>query len=113
MVRLLHPIEEEAPREGRPIPRPGDVRIEDAPEPIAGPGEVKIRVRNCSTCGTDVKISSSGHHHIAPPRVMGHEIAGEIVEVGADVDGLGSRATGSRSSPRSRADVRRSAGAAG
>jgi L-iditol 2-dehydrogenase len=66
---------------------PGDVRFEDAPEPEAGPGEVKIRVRNCSTCGTDVKISKFGHHHIHPPRVMGHEIAGEIVEVGEGVDG--------------------------
>ena len=66
---------------------PGDVRFEDAPEPEAGPGEVKIRVRNCSTCGTDVKISKFGHHHIHPPRVMGHEIAGEIVEVGEGVEG--------------------------
>ncbi|MBO3740938.1 zinc-dependent dehydrogenase [Actinoplanes flavus] len=66
---------------------PGDVRFEDAPEPGAGPGEVLIRVRNCSTCGTDVKISRFGHHHIHPPRVMGHEIAGEIVEVGGGVDG--------------------------
>jgi L-iditol 2-dehydrogenase len=65
---------------------PGDVRIEDAPEPTPGRGEVKIRVRACSTCGTDVKISRFGHHHIVPPRVMGHEIAGEIVEVGPDVD---------------------------
>jgi L-iditol 2-dehydrogenase len=66
---------------------PGDIRIEDAAEPAPGPGEVKIRVRNCSTCGTDVKISKHGHHHIRPPRVMGHEIAGEITEVGDDVSG--------------------------
>jgi L-iditol 2-dehydrogenase len=66
---------------------PGDVRVEDAPEPVPGPGDVKIRVRSCSTCGTDVKIFRSGHHHIVPPRVMGHEIAGEVVQVGADVDG--------------------------
>jgi L-iditol 2-dehydrogenase len=66
---------------------PGDVRFEDIAEPEAGPGEVKIRVRNCSTCGTDVKISKFGHHHIHPPRVMGHEIAGEIVTVGEGVEG--------------------------
>ncbi|MGP4025480.1 zinc-dependent dehydrogenase [Actinomadura sp. 3N407] len=62
---------------------PGDIRLEDAPEPAPGPGELKIRVRNCSTCGTDVKISRFGHHHIVPPRVMGHEIAGEVTEAGA------------------------------
>ncbi|MFG2005532.1 zinc-dependent dehydrogenase [Spirillospora sp. NPDC048911] len=58
---------------------PGDIRLEDSAEPEPGPGELKLRVRNCSTCGTDVKISRFGHHHIAPPRVMGHEIAGEVV----------------------------------
>ncbi|WP_433412517.1 zinc-dependent dehydrogenase [Microtetraspora malaysiensis] len=66
---------------------PGDIRIEDVAEPVAGAGEVKIRVRNCSTCGTDVKIYKHGHHHIRPPRVMGHEIAGEIVGVGEGVTG--------------------------
>jgi L-iditol 2-dehydrogenase len=66
---------------------PGDVRIEDVTEPAPGPGDLKIRVCACSTCGTDVKISKFGHHHIVPPRVMGHEIAGEIVELGAGVGG--------------------------
>jgi L-iditol 2-dehydrogenase len=64
---------------------PGDIRIEEAPEPSPAADEVKIRVRNCSTCGTDVKIYRSGHQNIDPPRIMGHEIAGEVVEVGADV----------------------------
>jgi L-iditol 2-dehydrogenase len=66
---------------------PGDVRIEEIPEPEPGAGEVKIRVRNCSTCGTDVKIFKFGHHHIVPPRVMGHEIAGEVVGTGDGVTG--------------------------
>jgi L-iditol 2-dehydrogenase len=66
---------------------PGDIRLEDAPEPAPGPGELKIAIRNCSTCGTDVKIFRFGHHHIVPPRVLGHEIAGEIVELGEGVTG--------------------------
>lgn len=66
---------------------PEDIRLEDVPEPTAGDGEVKIRVRACSACGTDVKISKSGHFRIVPPRVMGHEIAGEIVQVGTGVTG--------------------------
>lgn len=66
---------------------PGDIRLEDAPEPRPGPGDLKLRVRNCSTCGTDVKISRHGHPHIVPPRVLGHEIAGEVVETGADAEG--------------------------
>jgi L-iditol 2-dehydrogenase len=66
---------------------PNDVRVEETAEPRTGSDQIKIRVRNCSTCGTDVKIVRFGHHHIVPPRVMGHEIAGEIVEVGEDVTG--------------------------
>ena len=66
---------------------PKDVRIEEVPEPTCGPDEVKLRVRNCSTCGTDVKIFNNGHQNISPPRIMGHEIAGEVVEVGRDVEG--------------------------
>src|SRR6266545_2547036 len=64
---------------------PGDVRVTEARRPSPGAGEVLVRVRNCSTCGTDVKIYRFGHHHIVPPRVMGHEIAGEVVEAGAGV----------------------------
>ncbi|MFD6095873.1 zinc-dependent dehydrogenase [Nocardiopsis flavescens] len=66
---------------------PGDIRLEQAPEPTAGPGQLKIAVENCSTCGTDVKIFRHGHHHIDPPRVIGHEIAGRIVQVGEGVEG--------------------------
>jgi L-iditol 2-dehydrogenase len=66
---------------------PGDVRLEDVPEPQCGPEEVKIRVRNCSTCGTDVKIRGNGHVNITRVTTMGHEIAGEVVEVGAEALG--------------------------
>ena len=66
---------------------PGDVRLEDVPEPTCGADEVKIRVRNCSTCGTDVKIRANGHVNITRVTTMGHEIAGEVVEVGPDAVG--------------------------
>jgi L-iditol 2-dehydrogenase len=65
---------------------PEDVRLEEVAEPDCGPDEVKLRVRNCSTCGTDVKIFYNGHQNLTPPRIIGHEIAGEVVEVGADVN---------------------------
>ncbi|MGY0497866.1 zinc-dependent dehydrogenase [Nocardia sp. FBN12] len=64
---------------------PEDIRLEDIDEPQCGPDEVKLRVRNCSTCGTDVKIRYNGHQNLTPPRTLGHEIAGEVVEVGARV----------------------------
>jgi L-iditol 2-dehydrogenase len=66
---------------------PRDVRAEDAPEPAPGPGGLVIRVRNCSICGTDAKIWRSGHPDLRPPRVLGHEVAGEVVEVGEGAAG--------------------------
>jgi L-iditol 2-dehydrogenase len=66
---------------------PGDIRLEQVAEPDVAPGEIKIRVRACSMCGTDVKISRSGHPNMSAPQVMGHEIAGEIVDVGAGIEG--------------------------
>lgn len=66
---------------------PEDVRLEDIPEPQCGPDEIKIRVRNCSTCGTDVKIRRNGHQNITRVTTMGHEVAGEIVGIGAEVAG--------------------------
>ncbi|RRD45821.1 zinc-dependent dehydrogenase [Tessaracoccus sp. OH4464_COT-324] len=66
---------------------PGDLRLEDIPEPVCGPDEVKIKVVNCSTCGTDVKIRRAGHPNLTPPRTIGHEVAGRIVEIGAEVPG--------------------------
>jgi L-iditol 2-dehydrogenase len=72
---------------------PQDVRVEDVPEPAAGPGGLLIRVRNCSVCGTDAKIWRSGHPNLSPPRVLGHEVAGEVVEV---ADGAGGWSVGDR-----------------
>ena len=45
---------------------PEDVRLEDVAEPECGPDEVKLQVRNCSTCGTDVKIFYNGHQNLTP-----------------------------------------------
>jgi L-iditol 2-dehydrogenase len=65
---------------------PEDVRLEDVPEPECGPDQIKLKVHNCSTCGTDVKILYNGHQNLTPPRITGHEIAGEVVEVGENVN---------------------------
>ncbi len=51
-----------------------------------GPGELLIRVRACAICGTDIKIYHHGHRLITFPRIPGHELAGEVVEVGEGVE---------------------------
>ncbi len=56
-----------------------DIRIEDKPTPQIGRGEVLIRVQACGICGTDVL---EWYRRNKTPLVLGHEIAGEISEVG-------------------------------
>ncbi|GAB3505454.1 zinc-dependent dehydrogenase [Amycolatopsis cihanbeyliensis] len=75
---------------------PGDLRLEEAEQRPLGTDEMRIRVRHCSACGTDVKIFNHGHHHLVPPRVIGHEIAGEVVELGTDLTGGAGWAVGDR-----------------
>ena len=50
---------------------PEDVRLEEVPEPQCGPEEVELRIRNCSTCGTDVRIFYNGHQNLNQPRIVG------------------------------------------
>lgn len=67
----------------------GVVTVDDIPRPEAGTGDLVIRVRAASICGTDRRIAANGHFKIEPgiPRVLGHEFSGEIVEVGEKVSG--------------------------
>jgi L-iditol 2-dehydrogenase len=57
----------------------------DLPRPAAGPGEIVLRMRAALTCGTDVKILKRGHSKITLPVTMGHEMCGEVAEVGEGV----------------------------
>ena len=67
---------------------PGDVRIEHIPDPVAGPGEVVVRIHRALTCGTDLKTYRRGHPTILQrvPTPFGHEFAGTVVDVGPGVD---------------------------
>jgi L-iditol 2-dehydrogenase len=52
---------------------------------LRGPGDVIVRVRAASICGSDVHGMDGSTGRRRPPIVMGHEAAGEIVEAGSDV----------------------------
>ena len=67
---------------------PGDLRVEETPRPALRAGELLMRVVACGTCGTDVKILRSGHQHLVPPRVLGHEVAGIVEELGEGTEGV-------------------------
>ena len=60
-----------------------DVRLEEIPTPRTGPGELLVKVWASGICGSDVM---EWYRMKKAPRVLGHEIAGEIVEVGEGVD---------------------------
>ena len=59
-----------------------DVRVEEMPKPKAGPGELLVKVIASGICGTDVV---EWYRRNKIPLVLGHEIAGEIVEVGKGI----------------------------
>lgn len=67
---------------------PGRISVEDQDPTGPGPGEVLIRVRCATTCGTDLKAYLRGHPQIPMPGPFGHEYSGEIASVGGDVNGF-------------------------
>ncbi|RYD26935.1 MAG: dehydrogenase, partial [Lysobacteraceae bacterium] len=60
---------------------PYDLTIEERPVPKAAPGEAIVRIRRVGLCGTDYHIYAGRHPFLAYPRVMGHELAGEVEHV--------------------------------
>ena len=79
-------------------PGPG-VSMEDVPVPEIGPDDVLVRVRKTGVCGTDVHIwnwDEWAAKTVPVPLVIGHEFAGEIVELGRNVTDLhlGQRCSG-------------------
>ncbi len=79
-------------------PEPG-IWMETRPVPEIGPDDVLIRVRKTGICGTDIHIwnwDDWAQRTVPVPLVTGHEFAGEIVELGRNVEGLsiGQRCSG-------------------
>jgi L-iditol 2-dehydrogenase len=67
---------------------PRDIRIEEKQQPVPRSGEVLMKVRACSVCGSDVRIFNFGNDRVKYPAIIGHEIAGEVVEIGKGVKGI-------------------------
>jgi (R,R)-butanediol dehydrogenase/meso-butanediol dehydrogenase/diacetyl reductase len=58
--------------------------IEAVPDPVAGPGEMILKVKHCGICGTDLHFTEGGTA-VAPGSVIGHEFCGEVAALGPGV----------------------------
>jgi 2-desacetyl-2-hydroxyethyl bacteriochlorophyllide A dehydrogenase len=70
------------------LAEPFHLELRDVSAPAPAPGEALVRVRRIGVCGTDLHAFRGRQPYFTYPRVLGHEIAAEIVEVGANPDGL-------------------------
>ena len=60
--------------------------VEEVADPVPGPEDVLIKVGRCGICGTDLHITEDPVFRAFPGMVLGHEFAGEVVELGTKVD---------------------------
>jgi 2-desacetyl-2-hydroxyethyl bacteriochlorophyllide A dehydrogenase len=61
---------------------PGTLRLAERARPEPRNGEVVLRIRRMGVCGTDLHIFQGKHPFLEYPRVMGHELAGEVAAAG-------------------------------
>ena len=66
----------------------GQSRLREFPRPQASAASAVIQVLACSVCGTDLRAWQHGNSRISPPRIIGHELCGEIMEIGPDCQGF-------------------------
>ncbi len=64
---------------------PEVLKLEDCPRPAPAAGEVLVRIKCCGVCHLDLILRSGLRSRLKPPRILGHELAAEVVEVGAGV----------------------------
>jgi threonine dehydrogenase-like Zn-dependent dehydrogenase len=65
-----------------------DVRLDYYERPNGGPKDVVIKMKACGVCGSDLSYIKMGGIPPGTVTALGHEVAGEILEVGAEVDGI-------------------------
>jgi L-gulonate 5-dehydrogenase len=72
------------------VSSPGVLELVDRATPRPGAGEALVRVQRAGICGSDIHILHGSNPFARYPRVIGHEFAGHVVEVGSGVDAVAS-----------------------
>lgn len=67
---------------------PGKIEFREVPEPVPGPGQVRIRIERIGVCGSDIHVFRGKHPFVTYPLVQGHEYAGVVDRVGEGVNGI-------------------------
>ena len=67
---------------------PGKIAMGEAEEPVAGPGQVRIRIQRIGVCGSDIHVFHGEHPFVTYPLIQGHEYAGVVDELGEGVTGI-------------------------
>lgn len=64
------------------LKEPYHLELREVAQPVPGPGEALVRIRHVGVCGTDLHAFRGRQPYFAYPRVLGHELAAEIVDPG-------------------------------
>lgn len=70
------------------LQNPGDIAIAEVERPLRGRDQILIAVRSAGICGSDIGAYRGTNPLVSYPRIIGHEIAGEIIEIPADETGF-------------------------
>lgn len=67
---------------------PNDIKIKEIEKPVRKENEALIKIKSVGICGSDIGAYRGANPLVSYPRVIGHEIAGEVLEIGENSKGI-------------------------
>jgi L-iditol 2-dehydrogenase len=66
----------------------GRIVVKQVPDPVCDDNSILVRVKSCAVCGSDLRIAEYGNSRVNLPQILGHEIAGQVVQRGKNLEGF-------------------------
>jgi len=63
-----------------------NIVVKEVPKPVMDNNSILVKVKSCAICGSDIRIYHHGNDRVKTPAIIGHEIAGEVVETGKNIN---------------------------